>query len=555
MPGRRERRKRRGRPGPPAADGPPIICLLTLGCAKNEVDSERLLGLLAESGLAVSFDPSDSDVILVNTCGFISEARAETAEFLGRLRRLREEGRIRAKAILAIGCMARRAAIHPELAPAVSGADMTVSFEDYGRLPEIVRAAAKGKAPAAVRPAAPASPWAEERAGPGRRMGAAGAPAAGSHPGTPAAGTETDRPGGGKSGGGWARPGDPAGRMQPEPGSAAPPCADPFEDAPRLRPGRRPHAFLKISEGCDNRCAYCAIGIIRGPHRSAAIGKLLAEARGLAETGCRELCVVAQDTTRYGLDLYGSPRLPDLLRELARIDGIRWIRLLYAHPARLDETVLRTLASDGKFCPYIDVPLQHADDDVLRAMGRGISRRDIDALLDRIRRLLPGAAIRTTFLVGHPGETEAAFRRLLEFVREGHFAHMGAFAYSPEPGTPSASMEPPCDAAEAACRRDELMRAQRGVSARWCASFVGEEFDALVDAPAGASSMEGPPPPDARWQARINRQAPDTDGVTWLAGDGGIRSLAPGDIVRVRITGAGDYDLEARPLGTSRPKF
>ncbi len=548
MPGKRKRR-RRGHRRPQEAEGPPIVCLLTLGCAKNEVDSERLMGLLAESGLAISFDPADADVILVNTCGFTAEARVETANLLDRLRRLRDKGQIRAGTIAAIGCMARRAAIHPELAPTLACADLAVSFDDYSRLPDIVRAAARRKSPGARRQEAMILPD-EEKAKPERIVANPGAQAAAYPSKTQAPRIEPDRTGDGISGRGGCRPDGSAPRTMPRIGAAcACPPADLFENAPRLRFGDRPYAFLKISEGCDNRCAYCAIGLIRGPHRSVPMERLVSEAQGLAKTGCRELCVVAQDTTRYGLDLYGAPRLPDLLRELARIEDIRWIRLLYAHPARLDEAILETLASDEKFAPYIDVPLQHADDGVLLAMGRGMSRKDIDAVLKRIRRLLPEAAIRTTFLVGHPGETEAAFRRLLEFVREGHFAHMGAFAYSPEPGTPSASMAPACGAAEAARRRDELMRVQMEVSARWCASFVGKEMDAIIDAPAVASSSpaEGSPSPDALWRARIARQAPDTDGVTWLLGEAS-KPIGPGDIIRMKVTDSGDYDLEGRLL-------
>jgi ribosomal protein S12 methylthiotransferase len=396
--------------------------------------------------------------------------------------------------------MVRRARLHPELAPALASADALVSFEDYPRLPEIVRglfAEASGVKRRGLQPSSGANA-----------------------PSCPAV---------------------PAGEASPRPGD--------FDSAPRMRIGSPGSAFLKISEGCDNRCSYCAIGMIRGPHASRPIEHLVAEARDLAAIGCREICLVAQDTTRYGTDIYGSPRLPELLRAVAAVEGIRWVRLLYAHPARLDEEILRTLASGEKFCPYVDVPLQHVDDGVLKAMGRGMSRKDVDALLDRIRRILPSAAIRTSLLTGHPGETEAAFERLLEFVREGHFAHMGAFAYSPEPGTPSAAMEPACDSAEAVRRRDELMRAQREVSARWCASFVGKEENVLIDVRAGLPSDGLEMPRGARWRGRISRQAPDSDGVVWILGDS---KTSPGEFVRARVEGAGDYDLIARVKGAPR---
>ncbi|MCY3022680.1 MAG: 30S ribosomal protein S12 methylthiotransferase RimO [Planctomycetota bacterium] len=453
---------------------PPVVSLVNLGCAKNLVDSERVLGTLAEAGFLIAQDPAEAELCLVNTCGFIAEAREETAAVLDELAQLREDGRL--KVIVALGCLVERVAALPQFARFVRAADVRLGFSQYPRIAEICReliAAARSQEPI-------------------------------------------------------------ANSQQPIASS------QPFLLAPRLRIGAPHTAYLKISEGCSNPCQFCSIPRMRGRQVSRPIEAIVAEARQLAEGGAREIVLIAQDTTSYGRDLYGRFRLPDLLRALLAVSGARWFRLMYAYPRHLTGEVLDVLAGDERFCPYIDLPLQHIADPILRAMGRGVTRKQTIELLDMVARKLPGGAIRTAFIVGFPGETEAQFQELLDFVKEGRFAHAGVFLYSHEPQTAAARMPDALPPAEKEARRKALMLVQRDLSRRRLQRRVGQTLEVLVDgAPAADCPVRG-----ARAVARSRLEAPEVDGVVYLRGRGASR-LTPGMFKKVEIVRAMDYDVVA----------
>ncbi len=455
----------------------PVVSLVSLGCAKNTVDSERILGRLVESGFLLSEDPAQADICLVNTCGFIHDAREESAATLRELAKLRKSGQL--KALVALGCLAERALDVPEVANTLAPADATVRFSDYPRLAEICRGLLARHAEKNRRP--------------------------------PAAATGGD-------------------------------YHQTFQNFPRLRIGAAHTAYLKISEGCSNPCRFCAIPRIRGRQVSRPIADLVREARELLALGARELCLIAQDTTSYGRDLAGKFLLPDLLATLRdEIPDAVWFRLMYAYPLHLTDAMLATLASDSRFCPYLDLPLQHISDAMLAAMGRGMTKADTLALLDRLPQKLPNLALRTSFIVGYPGETEQDFAELLAFVREGRFTHAGVFLYSHEAKTPAAQLADDLPLAVKQARRDALMAAQLEVSRRRQAARVGREISVLVEAPVerGAKVPKG-----VRALARSQYEAPEVDGVVMLRGSAAAR-LAPGTFARAQIVQALDYDVIA----------
>ena len=445
----------------------PVVCLISLGCAKNTVDSERILGLLASSGFLIAEDPADAQLCLVNTCGFIQDAREETAAVLRELSELKKNGSLRA--VAALGCMVQRANEVEELAHFLSLADARIAFSDYPRLPDICRRLIEGTLP--------------------------------DH--------ETGFPD--------------------------------FVHLPRLRIGAPHTAYLKISEGCSNPCSFCCIPQIRGRQVSLPIETIVEEARSLIRNGAKEINFIAQDTTSYGKDLYGTFRLPELLRAVRKIQGDVWFRLMYAYPKHLSVEILKELAADPRFCRYIDLPLQHISDPVLSAMNRGFSRKDTVELLDRIEKQLPGAAIRTAFIVGFPNETENDFEELLTFVREGRFTHVGAFAYSSEPRTPAAQMDDRISPEEKINRCEQLMLAQLNVSKGRLRRRVGGVEEVLVD---GTLDVKNRTIPGVRYVGRTKLEAPEVDGVILMKTEYSAQNHV-GQVVHARIVDSLDYDLVA----------
>jgi ribosomal protein S12 methylthiotransferase len=440
----------------PDTHTPPVVSLVSLGCAKNTVDSELILGRFAESGWMIAEEPSASDICLVNTCGFIEDAREEAASVLHELKALGGP-----KAVVALGCLVKRAADAPETGHFLKAADARVSFADYSRLPEICL----------------------------RLLGKK------------------------------SEPMDLMGYTE-------------FLTQPRLRTGSPHAAYLKISEGCSNPCTFCSIPKIRGKQISRPMDDIVGEAASLIEAGAVEISLIAQDTTAYGKDWDGELHLAELLRRLRdEIDANVWFRLMYACPQHLTGEVLDVLASDPRFCPYIDMPLQHISDAMLSRMGRQLTKFQTLEKLDLIRDVLPDCAVRTAFIVGHPGETEEDFNELLEFVKKGRFTHAGVFTYSAEPGTLSAKLENDVPETEKEQRRTLLMEAQRKASAATCAAQIGKTVEVMID----GFSEEG-------LIGRSQHQAPEVDGVFFLPA---FEDAVAGDRYDVQITAAGDYDFYA----------
>lgn len=439
----------------------PVVSLISLGCAKNTVDSELILGRFVESGWMIAKDPCDADICLVNTCGFIQDAREEAAGVLHELRGLKAGGGPRA--VVALGCLVKRVADSPELENFLEAADARASFNEYSRLPEICAGLLGEKIP----------------------------------------------------------------ETEPESYSE-------FLIRPRLRIGSPHTAYLKISEGCSNPCTFCSIPKIRGKQVSRPMDDLIAEAHALIEAGAMEISLIAQDTTAYGKDWDGELHLASLLSRLRdEIKDDVWFRLMYACPQHLTREILKVLASDPRFCPYIDMPLQHISGRMLALMGRRLTNFQILGKLELIRKILPDCAIRTAFITGHPSEADADFNELLEFVREGHFAHAGVFTYSAEPGTRSAKMADCVPEAVKLERRALLMEAQREVSAARCAAQIDRIVEVMIDGPGKNGLI-----------ARSQREAPEVDGVFLLP----PFEAAPGDRFYVKVSGAMAYDLIAGPI-------
>lgn len=471
-----------------AAGTPPLFSLVNLGCPKNTVDSEGLLAAMSLAGFACVADPLESDVCIVNTCGFLDASRREARNTLESIARAR--GDADRPLIVATGCAVERLGGDPSLEAAgfLDAADLRAGFADYPRLPEICLGLLRARRPAGY-------------AGP-RRLPK----------------TYLD----------WL-------------------------SRPRLLAGPPWSAYLKLGEGCSNCCAYCSIPLVRGRRASRPARAILDEARQLLAGGVREITLIAQDTTAWGLDAMPPPyeegaaawRAPKkspfagLLRGLLAELPARgaWLRVLYAHPRHLDAEILDVLSSDQRICPYLDLPLQHADDRMLRLMGRGYGRARVDGLLADLRSRWPTLALRSTFIVGHPGETPSAWKNLLQFVESGAIDHLGVFAWSPEPGTRSVALRerrvPPAVAEE---RRRELMLAQKKVSRRLLRARVGLETEFLPE------SWQ-----DGTWRGRTPWQAPDgIDGQTLVAAP--RTAFRPGRIVPVRVTASTTYDLKAAPL-------
>ncbi|HMP90110.1 MAG TPA: 30S ribosomal protein S12 methylthiotransferase RimO [Kiritimatiellia bacterium] len=482
---------KKSRPDPGAENRPPVVSLISLGCAKNEVDSERILGKLISSGFMVAEDPKDADVCLVNTCGFIQDSREESAGVIRELKNLKGSGKI--KSVVALGCLVERASGAPETSGYLKDADALVGFQDYPKLEKICRELATGHA--------------KPREPDGVRVAI----------------------------------GDKRFKGLAANAQSFTASYNEFLTAPRLRLGSPHIAHLKISEGCSNYCKFCSIPYIRGIQVSRPIEDIVREARELIDGGAREISLIAQDTTSYGRDLYGDYRLSHLMKALFEIDADVWFRLMYAFPRFLTDDMLKTLASDQRLCPYIDMPLQHISDRMLSDMGRGMLKKETIALLDRIQQTWPEGAIRTTFIVGYPGETEEQFEELLAFVKEGRFSHVGVFMYSHEPKTPSARLPDNVPLVEKKRRRDAIMAAQLEVSRQRLRELVGKTVDVMVDGQPGPGMSF---PRGVTAMGRSQREAIDVDGVIFLKGRE-ARSLEPGTICPVIIEQSLDYDLVA----------
>ena len=432
---------------------------ISLGCPKNLVDSERMLGLLKLDGYQLIAEPEDADFVVVNTCGFIEQARNESYAAIREMLDLKRQEKIRG--VIVSGCLAERQ--KESLLEELPEIDHLVGV--FGR-EEITKVA-------------------------DRLIGS----------------LEEQRT-----------------VFKPAPIRALP-------DQQRLRITPGHFAYLKISEGCDRLCTFCAIPQMRGKHATKPIEDVIAEARELAADGVKELIIVAQDTTYYGMDLYGEPRLVELLNQLESVDGIQWIRLMYLYPMYVTDELIQTIADSDKIVPYLDMPLQHANDTMLKRMARRVTRSETESLLDRLRAAIPNLVMRTTFITGFPGETDEQFEELVEFVRTQKFERMGAFIYSYEASTPSANL--PNHVADEVMeeRRNRLMEEQQAIAFEWNESKVGSQMEVIIDRPV-------PEEPTA-WIGRTYADAPDVDSVVWVTGE----DLTPGEIIPCEIVATQGYDL------------
>jgi len=453
------------------------IGLISLGCPKNLVDSEVMLGLAREAGHELTADASQADVLVVNTCAFIDSAKQESVDAILEMAAHKQTGACRR--LIVTGCLAER--YRTELKKEIPEIDAVLGT---GEVPEIVNAIA-GTGPG--RTSAPVTFY----------------------------------------------------RTMPSDGVAALPTYIYDASTPRLVTTPRHYAYLKIAEGCDYKCAFCIIPTLRGHYRSRSADSIVTEARALAARGVRELLLISQDTTFYGIDRGERGALPRLLRTLNQIDGLEWIRLLYLYPTTVDDGVLDALAECEKVCKYIDLPLQHASNSVLKAMRRPGTRQSYDRLLGRIRQRVPGVALRTTFIVGFPGEVEADVEELCSFVRDHQFDHVGVFTYSHEEGTSAYALDDRLPARTKAARRAQVMTLQKRLVSRRHRQKVGERHRVVVDGPA--------PDHELILKARLSTQAPDIDAAVYLT-EADPTALKPGDFADVEIVGARHYDLIARVL-------
>ena len=449
--------------------------MVSLGCPKNLVDSEVMLGLAQQGGHELTQDASSADVLIVNTCAFIDSAKQESIDTILEMARHKTDGSC--KRLIVTGCMAER--YRDELKKEIPEIDAVLGT---GQVPEIVGAITGGATPmtfyrSALKPLAP-SP-------------------------------------------------------QPLPTYIY------DADTPRLMATPKHYAYVKIAEGCDYKCAFCIIPTLRGEYRSRPGDSIVREARALAARGVKELLLISQDTTFYGIDRKERGALGRLLRELNAVDGLAWIRLLYLYPTTIDEDTLAAMAECDKVCNYIDLPLQHASNAVLKRMKRPGTRQSYDTLLTRIRERVPGVSFRTTFIVGFPGETEADVEELCGFITDHAFDHVGVFTYSHEEGTSAFELEDDVPARTKAARRSRVMGLQKKLVQKRQRARVGERVRVMVDGPS--------PDHDLVVKGRLATQAPDIDASVFLT-ECDPSSFRPGDLAEVEIVGSRGYDLIARPL-------
>ena len=433
------------------------ILFVSLGCDKNLVDSEVMLGLLSRAGYEFTDDESEAEVIVVNTCCFIGDAKEESINTILEMAAQKETGKC--KVLIVSGCLAQR--YKDEVLKEIPEVDGILGTASCDKIVEVVEETLKGKK-----------------------------------------GQE-------------------------------------FEniDLLKARDGGRivttggHYAYLKIAEGCDKHCTYCVIPSVRGKYRSVPMEELVKEARELAEGGVRELILVAQETTLYGMDLYGEKRLPALLKELAEIPGIHWIRMLYCYPEEITDELIETIKTEEKVCHYMDIPIQHASDRILRRMGRRTNREEITGRIRRLREEIPDIAIRTTMITGFPGETEEDLEELLDFVDEMEFERLGVFPYSREEDTPAAVMEDQVPEEIKAERRSQVMELQQDISLEHGEDMVGRELEVFI---------EGRVADENAYVGRTYMDAPGVDGYIFVNTD---LELMSGMFVRVKVTGALEYDL------------
>jgi ribosomal protein S12 methylthiotransferase len=466
-----------GRPkksaAPPTSSRKTKVGFVNLGCTKNQVDSEIMLGTLAAHGFELTGNPAVAEVVIINTCGFIEEAKQESIDTILEHAKLKHSGACRV--LIAAGCLSQR--YQGDLLKELPELDGVVGTGEFGKIADICRDLLK----------------------PSRR-----------HQGL------------------WI--------------SRPPYLYD--ETAPRLRLGRPHSAYVKIAEGCNRNCAFCAIPLMRGKQQSRPVASIAAEVRRLAEEGVKEINLISQDTVNYGVDLGVRQGLASLLRELVKIDGLRWIRPFYLYPQQVTDELLDLYAGEERITKYIDMPLQHINSVMLKRMHRLGDRRAIETLVERIRSRVPGVTFRTAFIVGFPGETDEIFGELKAYVEQAEFDRVAAFMYSDEEGTPAVEFEGKIDRLLMEERRNELLAAQETIAAGKNAERIGSTLDVMLDGRAEED--------DRLLEGRHEGLAPEIDGVVYINGwDNATRTAVPGECVKVQITDASTYDLSGRVLAAA----
>ena len=433
------------------------LLFISLGCDKNLVDTEHMLSMITKDGITITNDESEADVIVVNSCCFISDAMEESIQTLIDMGSLKETANL--KALIVTGCLAERYA--KEIAEQIPEVDAVIGTNAYDEIVSVIHEVMEGHKTSVKKPLT-------------------------------------------------GLPKNYAGRT--------------------LTTGGH-FAHLKIAEGCDKHCTYCVIPSIRGNYRSVPMEDILAEAASLAADGVKELILVAQETTLYGVDLYGQKTLPTLLQKLSEIEGIHWIRLQYCYPEEITDELIRMMADNPKVCHYIDIPIQHANDDVLKRMGRKTSQADLRRIVGALRQAMPDICIRTTLICGFPGETQEAHEELKTFVRDMKFDRLGCFAYSRQEGTPADTFPDQVPEEIKQARVAEIMELQQDISAACNETYIGRILDAFVEGKIADENV---------YVARTYRDAPDVDGYVFIQT---TRELMTGDIVSVHVTGSYEYDL------------
>lgn len=433
------------------------ILLVSLGCDKNLVDSEVMLGMLAEKGYTFTDDEAEAEIAVVNTCCFINDAKEESVNAILEMAELKKSGQL--KALIVTGCLAQR--YQKEIREEIEEVDAIIGTSAIDKIAETIEDAIAGKSREHV------LPLDGKLSGNRKRMVTTGG-----H-----------------------------------------------------------YAYLKIAEGCDKHCTYCIIPTIRGEYRSVSMEELTAEAETLAAGGVKELILVAQETTLYGLDLYGEKKLPELLARLCRIPGLYWIRILYCYPEEITDDLIRVIKQEEKICHYLDIPVQHGSDSVLKRMGRKTDSEQIRNMVKKLRENIPDICLRTTLITGFPGETEKDHETLMEFVDEMEFDRLGVFTYSPEEGTPASLMPDQVGEDVKEKRRDAIMELQQEIAYEAAGKMEGKSVDAMI---------EGKIADEDAYVARTYKDAPNVDGYLFIHTD---RQLMSGDFVKVRITGSYEYDL------------
>ena len=434
------------------------IGLISLGCAKNLVDSEQMLWLLDEAGYEFTTDIDEADAVVVNTCGFIDEAKSEAIENILELCTIKAEKESKLRAIIVTGCLSER--YRSEIYKEIPEVDAVLGCSALSEIVSAVKGALNGEKP--------------------EIFGDKNAPV------------------------------KEIGRIK-----ATPPY----------------YAYVKLGEGCDNRCSYCAIPGIRGNLRSRTREAIIEECRALAADGAKELIIISQDITKYGMDLYGKSELPSLLKEICAIDGPKWVRLHYANPDGITDELIDVVASEPKIVKYLDIPIQHADDKVLSAMNRHYSAEYVDKLFTELRKRIPGLVLRSTVMVGFPGEGEKEFENLMKFLKKHRIERAGVFEFSPQEGTPAADMEDKVDEKISARRAERIRELQQGIMEKFEESFVGKKIDVICEGFDRVAEV---------WYGRSFADSPDVDGKVFFEAK---KALPEGAMVKVQVTELMDGDL------------